>query len=139
MTKNQRQKVIDHSCVDNFAKAMKNKLDYARDVKGRNGWHDPDVCTIDFLAENLIGHTRKTNSGTFEDIANFCMMLHQRGADPSVIEGKDLYVDTLKKKLKIAVKALEDVERRSRPNPLGNPKWIYEHTVEALKQIDMTE
>src|SRR5690606_32552392 len=30
-------------------------------------------------------HLAKGNDGNFEDVANFCMMLHQRGAHPRVL------------------------------------------------------
>lgn len=74
----------DDVAVDRFALAMKKKLAESR-AKGRGGWDDPNRCTIEYLAELLVGHTTKGNEGTFEDIANFAMMLHQRGADPSVL------------------------------------------------------
>ena len=37
------------------------------------------------MSELLIQHLDKGNRGTFEDIANFAMMLHKRGADPKVL------------------------------------------------------
>lgn len=73
----------DDAAVDRFAAAMKAKLARARD-KGRSGWDDPSRCSDEFLATELIAHLDKGNEGTFEDIANFCMMLHQRKADPGV-------------------------------------------------------
>ncbi|MCY1356892.1 hypothetical protein D9M69_433580 [compost metagenome] len=74
----------DDAAVDRFAAAMKVKLAAAR-AKGREGWDDPDRCSDEFLARELVQHLRKGNLGTFEDVANFSMMLHQRGADPSVL------------------------------------------------------
>ncbi|MEE4372768.1 hypothetical protein V2J67_10400 [Pseudomonas alliivorans] len=70
----------DNQAVDTFAAAMKTKLTKAR-AKGRHGWmgswvHDKQ------LAELMVEHIPKGNAGNFEDIANFAMMLHQRGADP---------------------------------------------------------
>jgi hypothetical protein len=32
-----------------------------------------------------VEHLLKGNAGTFEDVANFAMMLHQRGADPQLL------------------------------------------------------
>ncbi|MCY1440196.1 hypothetical protein D9M71_564610 [compost metagenome] len=63
---------------------MKVKLATARE-KGRSGWDDPRVCTPERLARLLVEHLTKGNPGTFEDVANFAMMLHQRGADPAVL------------------------------------------------------
>lgn len=77
----------DDAAVDRFAIAMKAKLASARE-KGRGGWDDPSACSVDFLAELLVGHVGKGNHGNFEDIANLAMMLHQRGSDPAVLAGK---------------------------------------------------
>ena len=77
----------DDAAVDRFAIAMKSKLAAARD-KGRGGWDDPEACSVEFLADLLVGHVGKGNPGNFEDIANLAMMLHQRGADPAVLAGK---------------------------------------------------
>ena len=74
----------DDSAVDRFAAAMKAKLAKARD-KGRGGWDDPAQCSVEFLAKLLVEHLSKGNAGTFEDVANFAMMLHQRDADPKVL------------------------------------------------------
>lgn len=74
----------DDAAVDRFAAAMKAKLAAAR-AKGRGGWDDPNACTDELLAELLVGHLGKGNAGTFEDVANFAMMLRQRGADPQVL------------------------------------------------------
>lgn len=74
----------DDTAVDRFAAAMKVKLAAAR-AKGRSGWDDPAACSVEHLADLLLDHIGKGNSGTFEDIANFAMMLHQRGADPAVL------------------------------------------------------
>ena len=76
----------DDMAVDRFADAMKIKLAAARE-KGRSGWDDPAACQVDHLAELLVSHVGKGNHGNFEDIANLAMMLHQRGADPSVLSG----------------------------------------------------
>jgi len=72
----------DDQAVDRFADAMKAKLQHAREHKGRSGWDDPYQCATSYLVELLYEHLPKGNDGTFEDIANFCMMLHQRGANP---------------------------------------------------------
>ena len=74
----------DDAAVDRFAAAMKAKLAKSR-AKGRGGWDDPNVCSVEFLAQLLVEHLGKGNTGTFEDVANFAMMLHQRGADPKVL------------------------------------------------------
>lgn len=75
----------DDRAVDLFALAMKSKLAHAR-RKGRSGWDDPTQCSIESLASMLADHLHKDNYGNFLDIANFCMMLHQRGAGPEVLQ-----------------------------------------------------
>lgn len=74
----------DEIAVDRFGSAMKSKLAAAR-VKGRSGWDDKASCSGEHLAQLLIEHLTKGNAGTFEDIANFSMMLHQRGEDPQLL------------------------------------------------------
>jgi len=65
----------DDLAVDAFAAAMKAKMAEAR-AKGRGGWEDPAQCTADDLSRMLRDHVEK---GDARDVANFCMMLHQRG------------------------------------------------------------
>ncbi|HFK2947307.1 TPA: hypothetical protein ACGY8F_002265 [Stenotrophomonas maltophilia] len=65
----------DDLAVDAFATAMKAKMADAR-AKGRGGWEDPAQCTADDLSRMLRDHVDK---GDPRDVANFCMMLHQRG------------------------------------------------------------
>jgi len=77
----------DDAAVDRFTTAMKSKLAAARE-KGRGGWDDPNACSVEFLADLMVGHIGKGNPGNFEDISNLAMMLHQRGADPAVLAGK---------------------------------------------------
>lgn len=74
----------DDLAVNHFARAMKAKLRAARE-KGRAGWSDPLQCSAEYLAELLVDHLPKGNAGNFEDIANFAMMLHQRGEDPKCL------------------------------------------------------
>lgn len=74
----------DDLAVDRFASAMKAKLAAAR-AKGRSGWDDKENCSGKHLAQLLVEHLSKANAGTFEDIANFAMMLHQRGEDPKLL------------------------------------------------------
>ncbi|MDM5100372.1 hypothetical protein [Aeromonas salmonicida] len=74
----------DDAAVDRFVVAMKAKLAAARE-KGRGGWDDPNACSVEYLADLLVNHLAKGNTGTFEDVANFAMMLHQRGADPAIL------------------------------------------------------
>ena len=74
----------DDEAVDRFAIAMKRKLATAR-AKGRTGWDNPGACTVQHLANMLVEHLTKGNTGTFEDIANFAMMLHQRQAEPTIL------------------------------------------------------
>ncbi|MBY0420094.1 MAG: hypothetical protein K2W88_18735 [Pararheinheimera sp.] len=75
----------DDQAVDAFAASMKLKLAAARD-KGRSGWEDKELCSGEYLAQNLVAHLSRGNAGTFEDIANFAMMLHQRGESPALLK-----------------------------------------------------
>jgi hypothetical protein len=70
---------IDDNAVDAFATAMKTKLAQKR-AEGRGGWHDPKQCSITYLEKLLHEHYRK---GDVLDLANFCMMLHQREGRPT--------------------------------------------------------
>lgn len=79
------EETLDEAAVDRFALAMKRKLSSAR-KKGRSGWIDTTYTPSDNLARGLVGHIFKGNQGNYEDIANFCMMLHQRGDSPSVLQ-----------------------------------------------------
>ncbi|MED5608523.1 hypothetical protein VV867_12580 [Pseudomonas sp. JH-2] len=74
----------DDAAVDRFAVALKTKMARSR-AKGRGGWDNAQVCSVEDLARMLIEHLGKGNSGTFEDVATFAMMLHQRGANPAVL------------------------------------------------------
>jgi len=65
----------DDRAVDEFAMSMKDKMAAAR-AKGRGGWEDPAQCSADELSRMLRDHVDK---GDPRDVANFCMMLHQRG------------------------------------------------------------
>lgn len=64
----------DDVAVDAFAAAMKAKMADAR-AKGRGGWEDPAQCSSEDLSRMLRDHVEK---GDPRDVANFCMMLHQR-------------------------------------------------------------
>lgn len=65
----------DDAAVDRFAVAMKEKMAASR-AKGRGGWDDPAQCRVEKLAAMLVQHVEK---GDPVDIANFAMMIHQRG------------------------------------------------------------
>lgn len=65
----------DDAAVDAFAAAMKTKLAQKR-AEGRGGWEDKAQCSQDRLSLMLRGHVAK---GDPVDVANFAMMLHQRG------------------------------------------------------------
>lgn len=67
----------DQDAVRRFAMAMESKMSIARG-RGRSGWDDPAQCPIDLLQDLLRGHLLK---GDPVDVANFCMMLWNRGAE----------------------------------------------------------
>lgn len=62
----------DDAAVDRFAVAMKEKMAASRE-KGRSGW---GTCLTEVLQEKLVHHVIK---GDPRDVANFCMMLWNRG------------------------------------------------------------
>ena len=64
----------DDLAVDRFAAVMKAKLAKKRD-DGRGGWSGPE-CSEETLSHMLRDHVVK---GDPVDVANFAMMLHQRG------------------------------------------------------------
>lgn len=108
----------DDAAVGRFAAAMKAKLAKSR-AKGRGGWDDPNVCSVEFLARLLVEHLGKGNAGTFEDVANFAMMLHQRGADPKVLaEAAEAPIKKARgEALELGVRALES---KTAPQPEQN-------------------
>lgn len=79
----------DALAVDRFAAAMKAKL-AAKRADGRGGWDDKEDCSQLFLSQLLREHVEK---GDPIDVANFCMMLHQRGErinpSPASREGRE--------------------------------------------------
>ena len=62
----------DDIAVDLFATKMKEKLCKSRD-KGRSGW---EACPVEYLIASLKDHISK---GDPVDVANFAMMISQRG------------------------------------------------------------
>jgi len=96
--KTQNEAHPDDLAVDRFAAAMKARLAKSR-KKGRGGWSDRAQCSGEHLADLLIEHLAKGNDGTFEDVANFAMMLHQRKKSTDILAQKigenDRYVQEL--------------------------------------------
>lgn len=74
----------DDEYVDCFAEAMKAKMQL-KSKQGRAGWQDKDDCTADLLSRLLREHVEK---GDPVDVANFAMMLHQRGERIAAAEAK---------------------------------------------------
>ena len=84
---------FDNHSVNQFAFAMRAKLAEKRE-EGRGGWHDKDYCSVYYLSRLLREHVEK---GDPVDVANFCMMLHQRGERiMSAIEPAGVGVETAK-------------------------------------------
>lgn len=75
------QQHTDDIRVDAMADAMKVRLAEKR-AEGRGGWDDAKQCTVEYLAALLVGAVVK---GKSVDVANFAMMLHERGAAPSAL------------------------------------------------------
>lgn len=68
------QRQADEVGVEVLASAMKQKLHRKR-AEGRGGWYDSS-CTGEYLSKLLREHVEK---GDPVDVANFCMMLYNRG------------------------------------------------------------
>ena len=65
----------DDEAVDRFAAAMHAKMAQAR-AKGKEGWDDPERCSIDRLIELL---DLALLAAEWVDVANYAMMLWARG------------------------------------------------------------
>lgn len=83
-----KQAEYEYKCVDEFAKAMKDKLALAR-IKGKHGWDDKETCTDEHLATLFFENIPKGNEGNFIDLANLLMFLHVRGADTEILHVKE--------------------------------------------------
>src|SRR5690606_37834190 len=85
----------------------------------------------EYLAKSLIEHLAKGNEGNFEDVANFCMMLHQRGAHPRVLAdaltsgGPSGTVEALKR-----IAQLKEVRR-------GGGAFDYEPALSAMEMYEI--
>ncbi|MFG1429404.1 hypothetical protein [Roseixanthobacter glucoisosaccharinicivorans] len=76
----------DNNAVDTFAAEMKDKLEKKRKA-GYWGWNDIDRCTNAHLSMLLREHIEK---GDPVDVANFAMMIHQRGERIGRVDRPDL-------------------------------------------------
>lgn len=74
----------DDVAVNQFATEINAALARAR-RKGRDGWQDANVITTGGLAQQMAAQFLKRTPSTWVDIAAYAMMLHFRGADPSVL------------------------------------------------------
>lgn len=115
--------------MDRFAEAMKSKMCKAR-AKGRGGWDDRLMVSDEALAKMLIEHLGKGNDGTFEDVANFAMMLYMRDADPEVLaNAAGAPIKKARREvLELGIRALE-----------SKPSASTAALVEALERVKLTE
>jgi hypothetical protein len=67
----------DDYAVLKFSNALREKLTKVRE-DGRYGWEDPNQCSTMFLRYLLESEMEKPIIDLV-DVANYCMMLHQRG------------------------------------------------------------
>lgn len=75
LTKHSKSKrIADDVLCEWAAKLMKEKLNDSRE-KGRHGWYDNDVCTIDDLRVML---TQAIDKGDMTDVMNFAAMIKAR-------------------------------------------------------------
>lgn len=65
----------DDEAVDRFAAAMHAKMAQAR-AKGKEGWDDPERCSVDRLVELF---DTSVLAEEWVDVANYAMMLWARG------------------------------------------------------------
>jgi len=65
----------DDAAIARFSAAMSAKMKFAREVKGRGGWDDEEICTIDGLTTMFLAGVSK---GDMVDVANFAMMIWMR-------------------------------------------------------------
>lgn len=86
-----RDRHADDIAIDTFAQAMKNKMARMRE-RGRSGWDDKSQCTEESLAQMLV---KEISKGDPVDVANFAMMLFNRGAPNLTLTSAmlDAYVD----------------------------------------------
>lgn len=98
----------DDAYVDGFAEAMKAKMAASR-AKGRGGW---EACSADDLSRMLREHIEK---GDPRDVANFCMMLHHKGAAIAAEQSGPVGVVT-----DAEIQLLWDVACKDSP---GKPGW----------------
>ena len=61
------------------------------------------------LAALMTQHMTKGNPGTFEDVANYCMFLHQRGADPITLASAAFYTPTTNFQRNTLLAAMKEV------------------------------
>lgn len=93
----------DDIAVDQFARAMKDKLRVAREQKGRGGWQQ---CSTPDLARMMFDHIAK---GDMVDVANFAMMLwHNLDGRPVLDIPNVVALEARAKELEGALKALHD-------------------------------
>lgn len=71
---------LDKNALADFTKSMGAKLSKSRE-KGKYGWNDENVCSIEFLTKSLVEHLAK---GDMVDVANFAMFIHQRAGQKSI-------------------------------------------------------
>ncbi|WP_444942743.1 hypothetical protein ACJJIK_10835 [Microbulbifer sp. ZKSA006] len=76
---------LNNEAVNRFAIRMKETLIRAQ-LKGRAGWYDPEVCSEQDLLAELRKQLRKSPPSSWVDVANVCMMLHERRASGSTLE-----------------------------------------------------
>jgi hypothetical protein len=98
----------DDIAVDKFAAEMKAKLAACR-AKGLAGWSNPGDPTDTQLARLLTQNMTKGNAGTFVDVANFCMFLHQRGADPVTLASAAFYAPATNYQRNTLLAAMQEV------------------------------
>jgi Lar family restriction alleviation protein len=97
----------DDVAVDKFAAAMKAKLAKKR-ADGRSGWDNPRACSVEHLAELLVGHVIK---GDPLDVGNLAMMLWNRGCEVELLRAAKA---ALTPPQRISEEEREALERMSR-------------------------
>jgi hypothetical protein len=112
----------DDLAVDRFAAAMKEKM-AKQHAKGYGGWESPLLCHDQFLADELMAHTKK---GDPVDVANFAMMLHQRNQEHieiAVLTLRGASIDFAKRVGAACLPELREVEAPSAGSVADDPEF----------------
>ncbi|WP_273794611.1 hypothetical protein [Brucella intermedia] len=139
----------DSRAVNRFSKFMLAKMAQAG-AGGRSGWYDKERCTREYLSDML---RRAVAKGDPVDIANFAMMLHDRGEtvapicgefDPDFLDPADqieiIYTNYKGETAKRTITPLNLWRGATEWHP--EPQWLvtaYDHDKKALRDFALKD